>query len=131
MRTSLCIATALFAACAGVAVVSEAQAPGIKRTLLQRGDVTADREVILGQAEIAPGSSAGRHTHFGVETGYVLEGSVSIEIEGEVPKLLKAGDSYFIPAGKVHDAKTVGDVATKVLATYVVEKGKPLATPAN
>ena len=125
-KTALLLALATFAA-----VTAIAQAPGIKRTLLQRGDVTADREVILGQAEIAPGSSAGRHTHFGVETGYVLEGSVSIEIEGEVPKLLKAGDSYFIPAGKVHDAKTVGDVPTKVLATYVVEKGKPLATPAQ
>jgi quercetin dioxygenase-like cupin family protein len=107
-----------------------AQAPGIKRTLLQRSDVSSDREVILGHAEIAPGSAAGRHTHFGVETGYVLEGTASLEIEGETPKLLKRGDSYLIPAGKVHDAKTVGDVPAKVLATYVVEKGKPLATPA-
>jgi quercetin dioxygenase-like cupin family protein len=107
-----------------------AQAPGIKRTLLQRSDVSADREVILGHAEIAPGSAAGRHTHFGVEAGYVLEGTTSLEIEGETPKLLKRGDSYLIPAGKVHDAKTVGDVPAKVLATYVVEKGKPLATPA-
>jgi quercetin dioxygenase-like cupin family protein len=124
-KTILLLALAAFAY-----VTAVAQAPGIKRTLLQRGDVTPDREVILGQAEIAAGSAAGRHTHFGVETGYVLAGSASIEIEGELPKLLKAGDSYFIPAGKIHDAKTVGDVPTKVLATYVVEKGKPLATPA-
>jgi quercetin dioxygenase-like cupin family protein len=121
---------ALLAVATLTAATAVAQAPGIKRTLLQRGDVTADREVILGQAEIAPGGSAGRHTHFGVETGYVLEGTTSLEVEGETPKLLKAGDSYFIPAGKVHDAKTVGDVPTRVLATYVVEKGKPLATPA-
>jgi quercetin dioxygenase-like cupin family protein len=112
------------------AVTAIAQAPGIKRTLLQRTDIAPDREVILGQAEIAPGSAAGRHTHFGTEVGYVLEGSTSLEIEGEMPKLLKAGDSYLIPAGKIHDAKTVGDKAAKVLATYVVEKGKPLATPA-
>jgi quercetin dioxygenase-like cupin family protein len=112
------------------ATLSVAQAPGIKRTLLQRTDITADREVVLGLAEIAPSGSTGRHTHFGVETGYVLEGTSSMEIEGEVPKLLKAGDSYLIPAGKVHNARAVGDTGAKVLATYVVEKGKPLATPA-
>jgi quercetin dioxygenase-like cupin family protein len=108
-----------------------AQAPGIKRTLLQRTDVGNNMEVILGLAEIAPGGSTGRHTHFGVESGYLIAGSASMEIEGETPKLLKAGDSYTIPANKIHDAKAVGDTPAKVLATYVVEKGKPLATPAN
>jgi quercetin dioxygenase-like cupin family protein len=108
-----------------------AQAPGIKRTLLQRTDVGNNMEVILGLAEIAPGGSTGRHTHFGVESGYMIAGSASMEIEGETPKLLKAGDSYTIPANKIHDAKAVGDGPAKVLATYVVEKGKPLATPAN
>ena len=86
-----------------------AQAPGIKRTILQRIDVGNNMEVVLGIAEIAPGGSTGRHTHFGVETGYVLAGTASLEIEGEAPQLLNAGDSYVIPAGKVHDAKTVGD----------------------
>ncbi len=124
-RIAAALALATLAAATAIA-----QAPGIKRTLLQRGDLTGDREVILGQAEIAPGAAAGRHTHFGVEVGYVVEGSSSLEIEGETPRLLKAGDSYFIPAGKVHDAKTVGDAPVKVVATYVVEKGKPLATPA-
>jgi quercetin dioxygenase-like cupin family protein len=108
-----------------------AQGPGIKRTLLQRTDVGNNMEVILGLAEIAPGGSTGRHTHFGVESGYMVSGSASLEIEGETPKLLKAGDSYTIPANKIHDAKAVGDEPAKVLATYVVEKGKPLATPAN
>jgi quercetin dioxygenase-like cupin family protein len=131
MKTSLCIATALFAASAGLAMVSEAQAPGIKRTLLQRADVADNREVVLGLAEISAGGSTGRHTHFGVETGYVVEGSTSLEVDGQAPRLLKAGDSYLIPAGAVHDAKAVGDGASKVLATYVVEKGKPLATPAK
>ena len=130
MRTNhrKAIAVAVFAALAAATAI--AQAPGIHRTLLQRTDVTPEREVILGVAEIAPGSAAGRHSHFGVETGYVLEGTTSLEVEGETPKLLKAGESYLIPAGKVHDAKTVGDTPAKVLATYVVEKGKPLATPA-
>ena len=113
-----------------VADLALAQAPAIKRTLLQRTDVGDNREAILGLAEIPPGGAAGRHTHFGVEVGYIVEGSASLELEGETPRLLKAGDSYTIPAGKIHDAKTVGDKPVKVLATYVVEKGKPLATPA-
>jgi quercetin dioxygenase-like cupin family protein len=103
-------------------------APGIKRTLLQRSDIGNNMEVILGLAEISPGAATGRHSHFGTETGMVIEGESSLEIEGAAPRLIKAGDSYLIPAGKIHDAKTVGDKPVKVLATYVVEKGKPLAT---
>jgi quercetin dioxygenase-like cupin family protein len=108
-----------------------AQAPSIKRTLLQRTDLGNNMEMILGLAEIAPGGSTGRHTHFGVESGYMIAGSASMEIEGEAPRLLKAGDSYTIPANKVHDARAVGDAPATVIATYVVEKGKPLATPAK
>jgi quercetin dioxygenase-like cupin family protein len=128
MRSALLLATAIVAFTA--AVDAQTPAPAIKRTLLQRIDIAPDREVILGMAEIPPGMGAGRHTHFGTETGYVAEGSASLEIEGETPKLLKAGDSYVIPAGKIHDAKTVGDKPVRVIATYIVEKGKPLATPA-
>jgi quercetin dioxygenase-like cupin family protein len=123
-----------FVACIAMllaAGASIAQAPGIKRTLLQRTDIGNNMEMILGLAEIAPGGSTGRHTHFGTESGYLIEGSASMEIEGETPKLLKAGDSYTIPANAIHDAKAVGDAPAKVLATYVVEKGKPLATPAK
>jgi quercetin dioxygenase-like cupin family protein len=117
-------------ALAVLATAVDAQAPGIKRTLMQRADVGDNREVILGLAEISPGGATGRHTHFGTEVGYVIEGTSTLEVDGEAPRQLKAGDSYTIPAGKVHNAKAAGDAATKVLATYVVEKGKPLATPA-
>ena len=115
-----------------VAGVAVAQAPGIKRTLLQKNDVPVQgaSEVVMAVAEIAAGGSSGRHTHPGPETGYVLEGTSLLEIDGEAPKTYKAGDSYFIPAGKIHDAKSHGGNAAKVLAIYVVEKGKPLATPA-
>ena len=128
MRPALLLATAIVAFTA--AVDAQTPAPAIKRTLMQRFDIAPDREVILGMAEIPSGLAAGRHTHFGIETGYVAEGSTSLEIEGEMPRLLKAGDSYVIPAGKIHDAKTVGDMPVRVIATYIVEKGKPLATPA-
>ncbi len=112
-----------------IAGTTLAQAPGIKRTILQRSDIGNNMEVVLGAAEIAAGGSTGRHTHFGVETGYVLSGTSLLEIEGEAPRTVKAGESYVIPAGKVHNA-TAKDGDAKVLATYVIEKGKPLATPA-
>jgi quercetin dioxygenase-like cupin family protein len=128
MRSALLLAAAIVAFAA--TVDAQTPAPAIKRTILQRYDLTPDREVVVGMAEIPPGMAAGRHTHFGPESGYVIDGSASLEIEGETPKLLKVGDSYVIPAGKIHDAKTVGDKPVKVIATYIVEKGKPLATPA-
>lgn len=125
------VAAALLAFAADAASQTALAPPaGIKRTILQRTDIGNNMELVLGLAEIAPGGATGRHTHFGTESGYVIEGSSSLEIEGETPKLLKAGDSYLIAAGKVHDAKTVGDAPVKVIATYVVEKGKPFATPA-
>jgi quercetin dioxygenase-like cupin family protein len=130
---------ALAAVLASAAATAQAQSPapagaappGIKRTILQRTPSEDGRfEIVLGLAEIAPGGMTGRHSHPGVETGMVLEGSTSIEIDGEAPRIMKAGDSYAIPTGKVHNATTVGSAPTKVLATYVVEKGKPLAIPA-
>jgi quercetin dioxygenase-like cupin family protein len=128
MKAAFLLAASLAAFTA--VVDAQAPAPAIKRTILQRYDIAPDREVILGMAEIPPGMAAGRHTHFGTESGYVAEGSASLEVEGETPKLMKAGDSYVIAAGKAHDAKTVGDKPVRVIATYIVEKGKPLATPA-
>ena len=114
---------------AGV-VAQGSSAPAIKRTMLQRIDVGNNMELIVGIAEIAPGGTTGRHTHFGVESGYVLQGSASMQVEGEPDRVVKAGDSYAIAAGKVHEARVVGAEPAKVIASYVVEKGKPLATAA-
>lgn len=106
------------------------QAPPIKRTPLQKFDVPDTKyETVIGIAEIAPDVSVGRHTHPGPESGYLLEGSFTLLVEGQPPKALKAGDSYVVPAGAIHDARSGGQGA-KVIATYVVEKGKPLASPA-
>jgi quercetin dioxygenase-like cupin family protein len=129
MNIRLSMASCLVAVLA--TTFTAAQAPGAKRTMLQRIDVGNNMEMVVVIAEIAPGGAIGRHTHFGVESGYVLSGSASMEVEGETPKLVKAGDSFVIPAHKIHDAKAVGDAPAKVVVTYVVEKGKPLATPAN
>jgi quercetin dioxygenase-like cupin family protein len=112
-----------------VAGVASAQVAAIKRTLLQRADLGDGREAILGMAEIPGAGATGRHTHFGIETGYVAEGTMTLEIEGEAARNLKAGDSYTIPAGRIHNATATGGGA-KVIATYIVDKDKPLATPA-
>jgi quercetin dioxygenase-like cupin family protein len=106
-----------------------AQQSGIKRTPLQKVEFPDGYVTVTGIAEVPPGGTAGRHSHPGIETGYVLEGELEIIIDGQPPMKLKAGDSYQIPAGAIHDVKA-GDKPFKVLAVYVVDKNKPLASPA-
>jgi quercetin dioxygenase-like cupin family protein len=114
------------------AVASNAQTPGFTRTLLQDQDLSAhDRHAVVARAEFIPGGNAGRHTHPGEELGYIAEGTLELTIDGQPPKTLKAGDVFFVPAGMVHDGKNVGSGKAVVIATYVVEKGKPVATPAK
>jgi quercetin dioxygenase-like cupin family protein len=106
-----------------------AQQPGVKRTDLQRHDLSVPgREAVQVRVDLAPGVAFGKHTHPGEEIIYVLEGSLEYQIEGKPPVTLKAGDVLFIPAGTVHAAKNVGNVTASELATYIVEKGKPLLT---
>jgi quercetin dioxygenase-like cupin family protein len=106
-----------------------ANAP-IKRTPLQKFDVPGTNyETVIGLAEIAPNANIGRHPHPGMESGYVLVGDFVLLVEGQPDKPLKAGESYQVPAGAAHDGKA-GEKGGKVIATYVVEKGKPLASPA-
>ncbi len=107
------------------------QTPTIKRTPLQKFDVPGTNyETVIGIAEITPNVNVVRHTHPGPESGYVLEGDFTLLVEGQPPLPLKAGDSYKVPSGAIHDARS-GEKGAKVIATYVVEKGKPLASPAN
>jgi quercetin dioxygenase-like cupin family protein len=119
--------TALFGA---VAVAQQPPTAPIKRTPLQTVEVAGSPyQAVTGIAEIAPNLNIGRHTHPGYETGYVLEGELTLLVEGKPPLALKAGDSYQIPLNAVHDARS-GDKGAKVLAVYIVERGKPLAVPA-
>lgn len=109
-----------------------AQASGIKRELLKKEDVSVpNHEAVVARVEVAPNATAGRHSHPGDEISYVLEGETEVLIDGEPPRRVKAGEAFVIPAGKVHDAKNVSDVPVKLIGVYVVEKGKPLATPAK
>ena len=108
-----------------------AQASGLTRTLVGRADVSVPgREAVIARVEVAPGASAGRHTHPGDEISYVLEGQGVVLVDGQPPRVVKAGESFVIPAGVVHDAHNDGSAPMKLVGVYVVEKGKPLATPA-
>jgi len=109
-----------------------AQQPGVRRTQLQRYDLSASgREVIQSRIDFDPGVAFGKHSHPGEEIIYVIEGLLEYQVEGKPPVTLKAGDVLFIPDGVVHAAKNVGRRNGAELATYVVEKGKPLVVMSN
>ncbi len=125
---SLAVVTlGLLAFVAGV----RAQQAGFKRTMIQQTDISVPgREAVTAVAEFQPGASPGRHSHPGEEIGYILEGTVMVEQEGKPNVTLTAGQAFFIPAGKVHTATNTGSGTARILANYIVEKGKPLSTPA-
>ena len=128
MRTTRAMAVAVLIAVIGLALhVAWAQLPGVKRTDLQRHDLSVPgREVVQVRVDFPPGVVAPRHSHPGEEIVYAIEGLLEYQVEGKPPVTLKAGEVLFIPAGTVHAAKNVGSGNGAELATYVVEKGKPL-----
>ncbi len=110
----------------------EAAMAGIKRTDLERQDLSVPgREVVQVRVDIAPGVLAPNHSHPGEEIAYVIEGTLQYRLEGKAPVTLETGESLFIPAGTVHSARNVGTVNAAELATYIVEKGKPLVVAAE
>jgi quercetin dioxygenase-like cupin family protein len=109
-----------------------AQQPTFKRTVLQQADLSSPgREVVQAVADFDAGATPGPHTHPGEEIGYVLDGTFLVEQNGKAPVTLTAGGTFLIPAGTVHNATNKGTGKGRILATYIVEKGKPLATPAK
>jgi quercetin dioxygenase-like cupin family protein len=133
MTTTRMMAIAMLMVGCGVTLqVLRAQQPGIKRTDLQQHDLSVPgREVVQVRVDFGPGVAFGRHTHPGEEIVYVLEGSLEYEVEGKPPATLQAGSVLFIPAGAIHAAKNVGSGNGAELATYIVEKGKPLVLMAK
>jgi quercetin dioxygenase-like cupin family protein len=119
-----------------IATDASAQTPpaatsGVKRTILSQTDGPMPGYVtLIVEVEIEPGVTIGRHTHPGIESAYILEGGFNLPIEGQPTKPYKAGDAFVIPAGTPHAGGPNGDKKTRVASTYVVEKGKPLASPA-
>src|SRR5947208_10588033 len=105
--------------------------PDVTRNILSQTDgPTPGYTTILVEAIIDAGVPVGRHTHPGIESAYVLEGGFELPIEGQPTRTLKAGDGFQIPPETPHAGGKPGDARTRVLITYVVDKGKPLASPA-
>jgi quercetin dioxygenase-like cupin family protein len=130
--TRILAAAALILAGALAPHVALAQWAGIKRTDLGRNDLSVPgREVIQVLVEFAPGVAAPNHAHPGEEIAYVIEGSFEYVLEGRPPVILNPGDALFIPAGTFHAVRNVGSGKGVELATYIVEKGKPLLVPGN
>ena len=125
----------LFAICVAVALLTPriagfGQQSGFKRTVIQQEKLSVPgREAVTAIAEFQAGGTVGRHTHPGEEIGYILEGTLVFEIEGKPTVTLSAGQTFFIPAGTVHNATNKTSSRARVLANYIVEPGKPLATP--
>jgi quercetin dioxygenase-like cupin family protein len=122
-------AAVLFAA---TVIGGSAQQPAFKRTVLQQFDLSAPgREAVMARAEFPAGTETGRHTHPGEEISFVEAGPFVLEIDGQPPKTLQTGEAFMVPAGRIHNGHPVAGQTAKVVATYVIEKGKPVTTPAK
>jgi quercetin dioxygenase-like cupin family protein len=138
LTTHLIVAIALLAGMWGAqasAQTPKAVAPpppaapaGFKRVELQRHDIaTPNHEAVQARGEFEAGAAVPKHTHPGEEVGFILQGELTVEVEGKPAQTLKAGEVFFIPAGTVHAGKNTSKGQTVVISTYIVEKGKPLA----
>lgn len=136
MRRAIPLLLAFALVAAGTAPLGAQQpaatAPSpLKRTILGQHPLTAQgRDGVQASVELAAGAVAPRHTHAGEEMGFILEGSGVIEVAGKDPQPIKPGDAFFIPANTPHLVRNTGTTTIKLVAVYVVETGKPLATPA-
>ena len=118
----VCVTVPALVACAN------AQQAGIKRTVIRTFDYPPGYTTITGIVELAPNTCSGRHTHPGIDSGYVMEGDFVLKIDGKPEQTFKVGDSYQTLPQEPHDACSVS--GNKLLDTWVMEKGKPLASPA-
>ena len=123
------IAAGVFIFGASASVYS--QSVGLTRSVVLKEDVSVpNREAVIARVEIAPGGVAEWHTHPGDEISYVADGDIVLFVAGQPPRKISKGEGFVVPAGIVHSAKNEGTTPIKLVGVYVVEKGKPLASPA-
>jgi quercetin dioxygenase-like cupin family protein len=106
-----------------------AQQAGIKRTVLRSIDFPAGYTTVTAIVELAPGTCAGRHTHPGIDSGFVIQGDLALKVDGKPEQTFKTGDSYETEPLVPHDACSVS--GAKLIDTWVIERGKPLSSPAS
>ena len=112
------------------ATLADAQQPGIQRKTLLQHDGSPGYQTTVNTVEFAPGAREARHTHPGTLSGYVLEGTLTLEHEGRPTVTYKAGEAFYVEAGKIHVGSNETAAPVKILATLVIEKGKPASSPA-
>jgi quercetin dioxygenase-like cupin family protein len=128
---ALCGITEFVAAEASAQGAPPAASGGVTRKILSKTDGPAPGyETLLVEATIEAGVSVGRHTHPGIESAYVLEGGFELPVQGQPTRVIKTGDAFQIPPETPHAGGKAGESKSRILITYVVEKGKPLASPA-
>src|SRR3977135_1965288 len=128
---ALCAITGFIATEASAQGAPPAAAGRGKRKILSQTDgPAAGYETVLVEATIEAGSAVGRHTHPGIESAYVMEGGFELPIQRQATRTLKPGDAFQIPPDTPHAGGKAGTAKSKLLITYVVQKGKPLASPA-
>jgi quercetin dioxygenase-like cupin family protein len=128
---ALCAVTGFVATDASAQTSPPATTPGVTRKILSQTDgPTPGFVTLIVDIEIEPGVTIGRHTHPGIESAYMLEGGFDLPIEGQPTKSFKPGDAVVIPANTPHAGGKNGDKKSHIVSTYIVEKGKPLASPA-
>jgi quercetin dioxygenase-like cupin family protein len=113
----------------GIALLTAQQAPAVKRNIVFKQDMTIPgREAVMAWVELPPGSAEVRHTHPAEVYGFVEEGTITLDVEGQPTKSLKAGDVFYIPPGKIHQGFNKSGGTAKLSAVFIAEKGKPLTT---
>ena len=128
---AICGITEFIATEASAQAGQPAATAGVTRKILSQTDGPAPGYVtLLVEATIEAGVPVARHTHPGIESAYVLEGGLELPVQGQPTRTIKAGDGFQIPPETPHAGGKPSDAKTRVLITYVVEKGKPLASPA-
>ena len=128
---AICGLTGYIATEASAQGTPSATTSGVTRKILSQMDGPMPGYVTINvEAEIEPGVTVARHTHPGIESGYLLEGGIDLPVQGQPTRTLKPGDGFQIPPETPHAGAKNGDKTTKLAITYIVEKGKPLASPA-
>ena len=109
--------------------VRDGLAGRLRRTEVQRAASSVPgREIVQVLTEIPVGVESGWHTHPGEEVGYIVAGTVEMQVQGAPTRVLHAGDGFLIPPRVPHDARDLGPGTGQMLSTYLVEIGEPLAT---
>ena len=129
-KIALAAAAALLLGAAGTEWLTAQQPPAVKRNVLLKQDMTiSGREAVMASVELPPGSREGRHTHPAEVYAFVLEGTPTMEVEGQPAKSLKAGDVFTLAPGQIHEGVNSGSTTAKLSVVFIAEKGKPLSTP--